>query len=116
MIGTKPRTVYGTIHAPGYVDLGIGGRATLKQRKLSDGFHTYGVDWSPGAITWRLDGRPYFTARRSQLSAGQACPFDHPFYLLMNLAVGGDWPGPPTSRTHFPAKMLVSWIRVYEPG
>ena len=54
--------------------------------------------------------------RRASLRPGQAWPFDHPFYLLLNLAVGGYWPGPPDATTHFPAKMLVDWVRVYKRG
>jgi len=65
-------------------------------------------------IAWTLDGRSYFTVRRRQLKRGQTWPFDHPFYVLLNLAVGGDWPGPPTDHTHFPATMLIDWIRVQQ--
>jgi beta-glucanase (GH16 family) len=111
-IGRQPRTAYGTIHAPGYADSGIGGSRTLR-RALSDAFHVYGLDWSPRSVTWTLDGRPYFTARRANMQPGQSWPFDHPFYVLLNLAVGGNWPGPPDATTHFPAKMLVDWVRVY---
>jgi beta-glucanase (GH16 family) len=101
VVGKQAGTVYGTIHALGYADIGIGGQTTLKRGKLSDAFHVYGIDWTPGAVTWTLDGRPYFTARRSQLKAGEGWPFDHPFYILLNLAVGGRWPGPPTTHTPF---------------
>jgi beta-glucanase (GH16 family) len=113
VIGRQPNTVYGTIHAPGYVDGGIGGQTTVRAQALERRFHVYEIDWSPSMIRWKLDGGTYFVARRSQLKAGQAWPFDHPFYILLNLAVGGDWPGPPDRHTHFPAKMLIDWIRVY---
>jgi beta-glucanase (GH16 family) len=116
VLGQYPHTVYGTVHGPGFVSPGIGGHLTLETSELSDAFHVYGLEWSPRAVTWLLDGRPYFTVRRSQLRAGQAWPFDHPFYLLLNLAVGGTGPGPPTAATHFPATMLVDWVRVFEPS
>lgn len=113
VIGRKPRTVYGTIHAPGYVDAGIGG-STLVASDLSLAFHTYGVEWTPNRVTWTLDGKAYFPALRSRLKRGQRWAFDHPFYILLNLAVGGSWPGPPNSGTQFPAQMLIDWIRVYQ--
>lgn len=113
VIGRHPSTVYGTIHGPGYADAGIGGHTTVGAGALNRSFHVYEVDWSASTIRWKLDGRTYFTARRSQLRPGQAWPFDHPFYLILNLAVGGDWPGPPNRHTHFPARMLVDWIRLY---
>jgi beta-glucanase (GH16 family) len=112
VIGRQPNTVYGTIHAPGYADAGIGGDTTVRPRALDRRFHVYEIDWSPSTIRWKLDRHVYFVARRSQLKPGQAWPFDHPFYILLNLAVGGDWPGPPNRQTHFPARMLVDWIRV----
>jgi beta-glucanase (GH16 family) len=112
-IGRKPGTVFGTIHGPGYVGAGRGGSRTLSRGALADRFHVYGIEWAPSSIRWTLDGRTYFTVRRADLAPGQAWPFDHPFYLLLNLAVGGDWPGPPTARTRFPATMLVDWVRVY---
>ena len=116
VLGRYPMTVYGTVHGPGFVDPGIGGHLTLKSRALADAFHVYGVQWSPRAVTWLFDGRPYFRFLRSQLRAGQAWPFDHPFYLILDLAVGGTEPGTPTAATRFPARMLVNWVRVYEPS
>jgi beta-glucanase (GH16 family) len=114
VFGQYPRTVYGTVHGPGFVFPGIGGHLTQKTSELSGAFHVYGLEWSPRTVTWLLDGRPYFTVHRSQLHAGQVWPFDHPFYLILNLAVGGTAPGPPTAATHFPATMLVDWVRVFE--
>lgn len=112
-IGRRPNTVYGTLHARGYAHAGIGGEATVKRGALEQRFHVYEVDWSPSAIRWKLDGRTYFVARRSKLRSGQAWPFRQPFYIILNLAVGGDWPGPPNRHTRFPARMLVDWVRVY---
>jgi beta-glucanase (GH16 family) len=114
VLGQHPNTVYGTVHGPGFVTPGTGGHAVLKSGELSDAFHVYAVEWSPEAVTWRLDGHPYYTFRRSQLAAGTTWPFDHPFYLILNLAVGGTAVGPPSALTHFPARMLVDWVRVYE--
>jgi beta-glucanase (GH16 family) len=114
VIGTEPGTVYGTAHAPGFPAEGIGGSRTLSAgRRLAEDFHTFSVEWSPSRIDWQLDGATYFTLTSGRLAPGQQWVFDHPFYLLMNLAVGGTWPGPATADTPFPATMRVDYVRVY---
>lgn len=75
----------------------------------SSQFHVYGVDWTPSGITWTFDGKPY-----GHISSYKNWPFDQPYYMLLDLAVGGNWPGPPDASTVFPAKMQVSWVRVYK--
>jgi beta-glucanase (GH16 family) len=75
----------------------------------SSSFHTYGVDWTPSGITWTLDGQPY-----GHISAYPNWPFDQPFIMILDLAVGGSWPGSPDASTKFPAQMDVSWVRVYK--
>jgi beta-glucanase (GH16 family) len=75
----------------------------------SSEFHVYGVDWTPTGITWTLDGKSY-----GHINAYKNWPFDQPFIMLLDLAVGGNWPGPPTSETVFPAVMQVSWVHVYK--
>jgi beta-glucanase (GH16 family) len=75
----------------------------------SSGFHTYGIDWTPGGITWTFDGVSY-----GHVSEYSGWPFNQPFYMLLDLAVGGSWPGSPTASTVFPAELQVSWIRVYQ--
>jgi beta-glucanase (GH16 family) len=72
-------------------------------------FHTYGVDWTPSGITWTLDGKPY-----ASIKSYSKWPFNQPFIMLLDLAVGGSWPGSPNASTVFPAQMLVSWVRVYK--
>ena len=68
----------------------------------------------PRAISFLLDGAVYKTITPADLPPGAPWPFDHPFFLLLNLAVGGDWPGPPNASTQFPAHMLVDWVRVWQ--
>jgi beta-glucanase (GH16 family) len=117
IIGREPGTVFGTGHGPGFVDAGLGGSYTLPHgRQFARRFHVFAVNWSPGRVTWLVDGRRYFTLNKSSLQRGQTWVFDHPFYLLLNLAVGGDWPGPPNRSTVFPARLLVDWVRVYAAG
>jgi beta-glucanase (GH16 family) len=114
-IGSEPSTLYGTVHGPGYSgEQGIGGSTNLPDgAKFADAFHTFSVEWAPDVIVWKLDGAQYLSLRKSQLPAGKKWVFDHPFYMLLNLAVGGVWPGPPNSATKFPATLLVDYVRVY---
>jgi beta-glucanase (GH16 family) len=113
-IGKNPFTVYGTIHgASGSTTYGLQHTVT-SATSLASGFHTYAVSWSPNSITWLLDGVPYGTETLANLAPGQTWAFNKPFHLLLNLAVGGTWPGAPSSSTQFPATLLVDWVRVYQ--
>ena len=110
-IGKTPNTVYGTIHGPGYSGAnGVGGNKTIGSA-LGDAFHTYAVDWSPNLIIWYLDGVEYFRATPAQIG-GNTWVYDHPFFMILNVAVGGGWPGNPDSTTSFPQTMLVDYVRV----
>jgi beta-glucanase (GH16 family) len=115
IVGNEPGTLYGTVHGPGYsAENGPGGQTSLPAgQKWSDAFHVYSVEWSPGQVLWKVDGRQYLRITPANIPAGKKWVFDHNFYLLLNLAVGGVWPGPPNSSTPFPAKMLVDYVRVY---
>lgn len=81
---------------------------------FAGGFHTFTVDWYPDHISFLVDGHTYFTQYRALSGAGWV--FDHPFYLILDLAVGGNQPGSPGASTTFPAQMLVNWVRVYTAG
>ncbi len=110
-VGNTPNTVYGTIHGPGYSGAnGVGGSRTIGSA-LGDGFHTYAVDWSPNLIVWYLDGSEYFRATPASIR-GNTWVYDHPFFMILNVAVGGYWPGNPDGSTVFPQTMLVDYVRV----
>ncbi|WP_407662413.1 glycoside hydrolase family 16 protein [Mycolicibacterium palauense] len=79
---------------------------------LAGEFHTYWVERTPGRITTGVDDIMLLTVTPFNLEPGASWVFDAPFFLLLNLAVGGDWPGPPNASTPFPATMLVDWVRV----
>ena len=115
-IGKEPSTVYGSIHGPGFVgDVGIKARYTLPaKRRFADDFHVFAVEWEPNAIRFYVDDDLYATRTRSDLRPGWKWVFDHPFFVILNLAVGGDWPGNPDSSTVFPQTMLVDYVRVYQ--
>jgi beta-glucanase (GH16 family) len=112
-VGYEPGAVHGTIHGPGYSGSGgIGAGYTLPGgQSFADGFHTFAVDWAPNSITWSVDGNAYETRTPADLN-GNRWVFDHPFYLLMNLAVGGYWPGDPDGSTTFPQQLVVDYVHV----
>lgn len=113
-IGREPAVVHGTMHGPGYSGAsGIGGPDTLPTGAFADDFHVYSVEWSPGEIRWFVDDTPYFRTTPASLPSGAAWVYDHPFFLILNMAVGGGWPGDPDATTTFPQQMVVDYVRVY---
>jgi len=112
-VGSETRTIYGTVHGPGYFDdAGIQGEIELPA-DLSDDFHVFAVQKSPERIAWEVDGKTFFEMTPDKLPKGKKWVFERPFYLLFNLAVGGPWPGNPTDETEFPATLLVDYVRIY---
>ncbi len=108
----QPNTVYGTVHGPGYSGgNGIGSAYTVPGPPLSADFHVYAVEWEPGEIRWYVDDAQFHTVRAEQVPGEWV--FDHPFFLLLNLAVGGNWPGYPDETTPFPQQLVVDYVRVY---
>lgn len=107
-----PARVYGTLHGPGYSgSRGIQGHMDITTTDSE--FHIYAVEWSPGKIAFSRDGVVYATRTPKDLPAGAAWVYDHPFFILLNLAVGGQWPGNPDASTSFPQRMLLDYVRVY---
>ena len=110
LVGHEPSTVYGTLHyGPPYEY--TNGSYTLPSGKFSDGFHVFSIEWTPDSISWFVDGELYSTKDPEDVSQWQV--FQEKFYLILNLAVGGNWPGPPDETTVFPQTMEVEYIRVY---
>jgi len=117
-IGREPSTVYGTIHGPGYSGTGgIGSTFALPGgQRFADDFHVFAVEWERSAIRFYVDDHLYATRAPADLPAGTTWAFDHPFFLIMNVAVGGGWPGNPDGTTVFPQTLLVDYVRVYKRG
>ncbi|MDX3056989.1 family 16 glycosylhydrolase [Streptomyces sp. NE06-03E] len=112
-VGFEPGTVHGTLHGPGYSGSGgIGAGYSLPGgQAFADAFHTFAVDWSPNSITWTVDGNVYQRRTPADLG-GRQWVFDKPFFVILNLAVGGYWPGDPDASTSFPQQLLVDYVRV----
>ncbi|MGV9715880.1 glycoside hydrolase family 16 protein [Rhodococcus pyridinivorans] len=108
VIGKRDDEVEQHAHGPG---LHFGAEHILPQGQSVTDWHTYGIEWSSDQLSWHVDGEITRTLTRDEADSGWV--FDRPFFLLLNLAVGGEWPGSPDSDTEFPARMLVDYIRVY---
>jgi beta-glucanase (GH16 family) len=113
-IGREPAIVHGTLHGPGYSgDKSIGRTDTLSHGAYADDFHIFEIVWQPNEIRWFVDGREYHRMTPADLPPGTKWVFDHPFFLLLNLAVGGSWPGDPDASSTFPQEMVVDYVRTY---
>jgi beta-glucanase (GH16 family) len=107
-IGREPNQVHGSLHGPN----GYNTTSTYTLGSpFSSGFHTFAADWYPDHIDFSVDGNIYDTEYAS--NAGSGWVFNQPFFLLLNLAIGGSWPGDPDGSTPFPAQMIVDYVRVY---
>jgi beta-glucanase (GH16 family) len=119
-IGNNLSTAYGTIHGPqsgGDYNggAGVGGSYVLPGgAALADAFHLYAVEWRTNQIQWFVDTNLYFTAWPTSLPSGATWVFTQPQFLLLNVAVGGNWPGDPNGTTIFPQEMLVDYVHVYK--
>jgi beta-glucanase (GH16 family) len=115
-VGHEPSIIHGTLHGPGYShESGIGGLYSLPGgRRFADDFHVFVVEWEPDAIRFYVDDSLYKTATHSNLPPAAKWSFDHPFFVILNVAVGGDWPGNPDASTVFPQSMQVDYVRVYQ--
>jgi beta-glucanase (GH16 family) len=112
-IGKEPRRIYGTVHGPGYSGSGgIGHFTTLPENSLQQEFHTFAIEWDPGEIRWFVDDEEFF--KLSSELVNNEWVYDHPFFILINLAVGGYWPGYPDESTVFPQFLTVDYVRVYQ--
>ena len=127
-IGARnPTQIYGTLHEPGHPHTGIGVRANARDWNVADwaGPHTYGILWTPDEFTFYIDDPThiYGTVARESIfhtaadEAGAkqpAWPFQHPFFLILDLNVGGNFPGPVDETTTLPITMTVDYVRVYQ--
>ncbi len=117
LLGHEPDKVYGTIHYGGVypIHLQSGGTYRLSEGNFATDFHVFALEWDTTSITWYIDGVPYQT-QTSWSTQGHPypAPFDQRFFLILNVAVGGNWPGNPDPSTSFPQRMEVDYVRVFQ--
>jgi len=115
-IGKEPGMVHGSLHGPSTVAPTTSVTSTValpNGQNFADDFHVYAVEWEPAEIRFYVDANNYATFKKVNWASTGTWPFDHPFFILLNVAVGGDWPGSPDATTQFPQQMLVDYVRVY---
>jgi len=114
LLGHEPQKAYGTVHwgPAGGASTHIGGNYSLMSQTFSDSFHIFSLKWETDKLSFLIDDNLYFTASKSQVNGDY--PFDKPFFFIMNVAVGGNWPGNPVATTVFPQRMIVDYVRVFQ--
>jgi beta-glucanase (GH16 family) len=114
-IGREPVTVHGSMHGPGYS--GNTPETAVYNlpggKRFSDDYHVFAVEWEPSVVRFYVDGSLYQTRTPADLPPGTTWVYDHPFFMILNVAVGGGWPGSPDGSTQLPQQMLVDYVRVY---
>lgn len=113
-VGREPDLIMGTVHGPGYSGAGGLGRWNRQDYPIADEFHTYAIEWDETGITWFYDDEPYYTLT-PDVVGDREWVFNKPYFLLLNLAVGGAFAGNISLDTEFPANMYVDYVRVYQP-
>jgi beta-glucanase (GH16 family) len=112
-VGREPNEIFGTIHGPGYSGGGSFGGIYDFGSPVFDEYHTFTVEWQPNLITWYVDGIQYHQATPADV-APNPWVFEKPFFLLLNLAVGGNFGGPVGDDTTFPQSYAIDYVRVYQ--
>ena len=122
-IGKEPRVVHGTVHGPGYSGSKGIGKAYLSPasqenstgaRGFGNEWHIVSLEWEPAEIRWYMDGTLFNTLNIKDIPTGKKWVFDHDFYLIINLAVGGVWPDYPDATSIFPQQFVLDYVRVYQ--
>jgi hypothetical protein len=116
LIGSAPNVVHGTVHfGADWTQHNYVGQATNLPfgQSFADEFHVYSIDWDENGITWLLDDTPFYSID-ANVTGSQPYPFDNPFFFILNVAVGGQWPGYPNASTTFPQFMAIDYVRVFQ--
>jgi len=113
--GQEPSIVHGSLHGPGY----SAGQAVTEtfslpnDESLANDFHVFAAEWDMGRIAFSVDGVVYQVITTGKVASAGQWAFDHPFHLILNVAVGGTFVGDPNDATVFPQTMLVDYVRVH---
>lgn len=113
-VGREPDLVVGTVHGPGYAGAGGLTKWNRQEYPIADDFHTFAVEWDVDGIRWFYDGEPYYDLSRDVVG-DREWVFDQPFFIILNLALGGTLGGTIALDTEFPQNLYVDYVRVYQP-
>jgi beta-glucanase (GH16 family) len=119
-LGDEPTTVFGTLHGPNFSGAeSISKEFSLQNDRFDADFHVFGIEWSPNQVNYYVDDVLYHSLTPEDVDEetdgeGQWVFNDRPFYIILNVAIGGNLPGNPTPETVFPQRMVVDYVRVYE--
>jgi beta-glucanase (GH16 family) len=108
-VGLQPASIYGSAHS----SENSTNPYKLQHGTFADDFHIFALEWDANHLYFFVDGDNYAIVDRASLNDRQNWVYDHPFNIMLNLAVGGSWPGYPSSTTSFPQDLYVSYVRVY---
>jgi len=112
-LGNNPITAFGTVHGPGYSGgESISKNLTLTNSRFDTEFHIFGIEWGENYINFYIDDKLYNQITPEDVSGEWV--FNKPFYIILNVAVGGNLPGSPNTQTAFPQTMFVDYIRIYQ--
>lgn len=112
-LGSNPTTAFGTVHGPGYAGgQSISKNFTLKNSRFDTDFHIFGIEWGENYINYYIDDKLYNQITPEDVPGEWV--FNQPFYIILNMAVGGNLPGSPNTETTFPQTMLVDYVRIYQ--
>jgi beta-glucanase (GH16 family) len=112
-LGSKPTSVFGTVHGPGYSGgMAISKSFSLPNDRFENDFHIFGIEWGENYINYYVDDVLYNQITPANVTGEWV--FNQPFYIILNMAVGGNYPGSPNSETVFPQTMIIDYVRVYK--
>jgi hypothetical protein len=113
-VGFEPEITHGALHGPNYSGATPFAGTHYLNEIVSANYHVYAVEWDTNNIHWSVDGTRFYSVSRSQVQNYGNWVFDQPFFLLLNVAVGGNWPGSPNGSSTFPQRLFVDYVRVYQ--
>lgn len=113
-VGFEPEITHGALHGPNYSGATPFAGTHYLNEIVSANYHVYAIEWDTNNIRWYVDGTQFYSVSRSQVQNYGNWVFDQPFFILLNVAVGGNWPGSPNGSSTFPQRMYVDYVRVYQ--
>ena len=113
-VGFEPAITHGAMHGPNYSGNTPFAGTNYLNENVNANYHVYAIEWNSTSVRWLVDGVQFYSVTKSQVQGYGNWVFDHPMFVLLNVAVGGNWPGNPDGGSVFPQRMYVDYIRVYQ--